>query len=215
MNKKFKTERREIKMTKTIIDDGFAAYLVEGAEFDGLWEIPIINGVQDIETPKDIIPFDKKRLFSTEEKQKMWIHFYMHDTRFRPVITNTAKYLPELSQFGAVISPDCSLYVDMPLGYQLGSKMMNHAVGHFMEYNGVTVIPNVRWGDERTFEFCFQGFRLGGVFAISTLGCIRSNEEKRMFRLGLEKMIEKLRPKKVIVNGVMPVEVFSDFEQMT
>ena len=30
-------------MSKTVIDDGFAAYLVEGAEFNGKWEIPFIK----------------------------------------------------------------------------------------------------------------------------------------------------------------------------
>lgn len=115
-------------MSKTVIDDGFAAYLVEEAEFDGKWEIPFIKN-ENIDIPKDIIPFDKIKKISKEDEENIYIHFYMHDITFRQVITNTKKYLDIFKKYGGVISPDCSLYIDMPLCLQMANTYMNRAIG--------------------------------------------------------------------------------------
>jgi len=197
-------------MSKTVIDDGFAAYLVEEAEFDGKWEIPIIKK-EDIDMPKDIIPYDKIKKISKNDEKSVYVHFYMHDVKFRQVITNTKKYLDAFKKYGGVISPDCSLYIDMPLCLQMANTYMNRAIGFYLQNNGVKVIPNVRWGDERTYEFAFDGLESNGVYAISTWGCIKSKEDKSRFREGLREMIKRLNPKKILVHGDMPECIFSEF----
>lgn len=205
LNNKIKTRRK-----RTIVDDGFEAYLVRGANFDGKWEIPIIRN-EIVETPKDIVPFDKRKKIEEDLKQDVFVHFYMHDITFRAVITDTPKYLEDLRCFGGVISPDCSLYIDMPLCLQMTNVYLNRAIGFYLQNNGVKVIPNVRWGDERTFEFAFSGLEGRGTYSISTLGCIKSSEEKERFRNGLREIIRRLKPKQIVVHGVMPETVFGEF----
>ena len=73
------------------------------------------------------------------------------------------------------------------------------------------MIPNVRWGDERSFEFCFQGLPTNDIVCISTHGCIRGYENKYYFKLGLDEMLRILKPKVVLVHGSMPDDVFLDF----
>lgn len=195
-------------MSKTIIDDGYSSYLVDGATFVGKYQIPSIPKHDVILIPKDMIPFDKRNVV---KERNLAIDFYMHDVTFRQVLTSTRKYLDELSSFAAVISPDCSLYRDMPLCLQITNTYMNRAVGFYLQKHGVYVIPNVRWGDERSFEFCFQGLPTNDIVCVSTHGCIKSEENKYYFRLGLEVMLNTLKPQVVLVHGSMPDEVFSDF----
>jgi len=195
-------------MSKTIIDDGYSSYLVEGATFVGKYQIPSLPKHDAILIPKDMIPFDKRN--AVKEKD-LAIDFYMHDVTFRQVLTSTSKYLDELSRFAAVISPDCSLYRDMPLCLQITNTYMNRAVGFYLQRRGVYVIPNVRWGDERSFEFCFQGLPTNDIVCISTHGCIKGEENKYYFKLGLEEMLIVLKPQVVLVHGSMPDELFSDF----
>lgn len=197
-------------MGKTIIDDGYAAYLVQEAEFYGKWEIPIIRN-ENIKIPKDIIPYEKINKVDISGKKDIFVHFYMHDKSFRDFIVDTKKYLDIFSGYGGIISPDCSLYIDMPLCLQLANVYMNRAVGSYMQNNGIKVIPNVRWGDERSFEFAFAGLETGGVYAISTHGCIKSKEEKIRFKKGLEEMIRVLKPKKILLHGDMPDLIFKEF----
>ena len=134
-------------MSKNIIDDGFNAELVSKAFFDGLLEIPIIEKPKEIIIPSGLIPFTQMKRSDTKSEA---VHFYEHDKRFSEVLTCTKELLPELSKFSAVISPDCSLYRDMPLCLQIANTYMNRAVGHYLQSQGLYVIPNIRWGDERS-----------------------------------------------------------------
>jgi hypothetical protein len=79
----------------------------------------------------------------------------------------------------------------------------------YLQKQGIKVIPNVRWGDERSFEFCFDGVPKNNIVSVSTHGCIHSNENKHYFRIGLEAMLKEVRPKIVLVHGEMPEEVFT------
>ena len=88
---------------------------------------------------------------------------------------------------------------------------MNRAVGFYLQKNGIPVIPNIRWSDETSFSYCFLGVPQGSIVVVSTHGCIRSRQEKAMFRIGLEAMLEHIRPAAVLVHGRMPEEVFAPF----
>lgn len=195
-------------MSKNIIDDGYSSYLVDGATFVGKYQIPSIPKHDVILIPKDMVPFDKRNVV---KERDLAIDFYMHDVTFRQILTSTSKYFDELSRFAAVISPDCSLYRDMPLCLQITNTYMNRAVGFYLQKHGVYVIPNVRWGDERSFEFCFQGLPTNDIVCISTHGCIKGEENKYYFKLGLEEMLIVLKPQVVLVHGSMPDEVFANF----
>lgn len=197
---------------KTIVDDGFSSYLVNGAKFTGKYQIPVLME-QELSVPKDLVAFNERNN-ATDKKHKS-LHFYMHDLMFKQVITSTNKYLDEFKEYGYVITPDCSLYLDQPLCLQIVNTYLNRAVGHYLQQNGIKVIPNVRWGDERSYEFCFDGVPENYIISVSTLGCIRSYEEKYYFKKGLEEAIRILKPRVIIVHGDAPEEVFKEFESKT
>ena len=106
----------------------------------------------------------------------------------------------------------------MPLCLQIANTYMSRAVGHYFQSQGLYVIPNVRWGDERSYttielpeRFAFLGIEKHSIVAISTYGCIRGKENKHYFREGLEAMIECLEPEVILVYGAMPDSVFCPF----
>lgn len=90
---------------------------------------------------------------------------------------------------------------------------MNRAVGYFLQKNGIPVIPNIRWSDESSFEYCFLGVPKNSIVSVSTHGCITSRDERKMFRIGLEAMISVLNPKTILVHGYMPDEIFGGFDE--
>lgn len=206
-------------MNKNLIDDGFNAELVSGAFFDGVFEIPVIKRPDKIIIPKSIIPFTQIK--RSKDKTEA-VHFYEHDIKFSNVLTSTKKFLSELSEFSAIISPDCSLYRDMPLCLQIANTYMNRAVGSFLQAHGLYVIPNIRWGDERSYtaielpeKFAFLGVPKQSIVSISTYGCIRGKENKHYFKEGLKAMLDELEPKVVLVYGAMPNSVFDEFKNKT
>ncbi len=193
-------------------DDGFQAYLTEDAVLVGEPGIPMLMDLGNTEVPEDIIPFTKAR---TCKNKRQYVHFYEHDKQFSQVLTSTRRYLELLKQFDGVITPDCTMLIGQARCLQQANTYMNRAVGFFFQRNGIPVIPNIRWSDESSFDFCFLGVPKGSIVAVSTHGCIRTKEQRRLFKAGLKAMILELEPTDVIVHGYMPDEVFFEFKDRT
>lgn len=207
------------KNNKNLIDDGFRADLVKNATFDGLLEIPSIKKNEAMTIPKDTIPFS---LMNQTKDYSEFVIFYEHDIKFADLLLATDEYIDQLSNFQGVISPDCSLYRDMPLVLQIANTYMSRAIGHYLQQQGIYVIPNVRWGDERSYttcelpeKFAFLGLPKHSIVSIGTYGCIQSKINKYYFKEGLRAMLEELEPEVVLVYGSMPESIFGEFKNKT
>ena len=137
-------------------------------------------------------------------------------------MTDTEDYVDELKQYPGIITPDCSLYIDAPLCVQIADIYLNRAVGHYLQKQGLYVIPNIRWGDERTYtshllgeKVAFQGVDKHSIVSIGTYGQIKSAESKRYFREGLESRLDELEPEVVLIYGSMPNKIFDEFKGTT
>lgn len=201
------------------IDDGFRADLVDGATFEGTFEFPVYEKPKEIIIPEKLIPFTQ---IKRTDDYKEFVMFYEHDVKFADVLNATDNYMNEFSKFKGIISPDCSLYRDMPLSLQIANTYLNRAVGTNIQRKGNNVIPNVRWGDERSYstilfreKFAFVGVPKNSIVAIGTYGCIKSKEDKYYFKEGLRAMLEELKPEVVLVYGAMPDSIFSEFKNQT
>lgn len=95
--------------------------------------------------------------------------------------------------------------------FEMSVKDLNRAVGFYLQKQGIPVIPNIRWSDESSFDYCFFGVPKHSIVCISTHGCLRSKEDKRLMEVGVEKMLEVLEPTDVIVHGYMPDKIFKRF----
>lgn len=94
----------------------------------------------------------------------------------------------------------------------MANTYMNRAIDVYLQNNGVKVIPNIRWGDDRIFEFAFDGLEVNGIYAVSTWGCIGIKKDKNRFKEGIREMIKRLNPNKILVHVDMPVCIFGEFK---
>ena len=208
----------KINNAKNIIDDGFNAELVEAAVFTGQLEIPLIKKPKEFIIPKSMIPFSER---NKSENFEEFVCFYEHDIRFRDILTSTKEQIASLKKFKGVISPDCSLYYDMPLVLQMTNTYLNRQIGHYLQTQGIYVIPNVRWGDERTYmriipdelPFAFLGLEKHGIYSIGTYGCCKTTEYKHHLREGLRNFIKEIEPEIILVYGAMPDSIFEEFKK--
>lgn len=195
-------------MRKTLLDDGSYPYLTEGAELVGEPGIPALLDLHNTNVPKSIIPFEKAK--STKNKRQ-YVHFYMHDKYFSSVLTATKKYVDLLKTFDGVITPDCTMLVDQAQCIQQTNTYFNRAIGFYLQKQGIPVIANIRWSDERSFKYCFLGVPKNSIVSISTHGCLRSKRGKELLRTGTREMIRTLEPTDILVHGYMPDEIFDEF----
>lgn len=198
-----------MRKRKMIFDDGFQDYLTEGATIVGAPGIPMLMDLDNAQIPKDMIPFSKARTCSNK---RQYVHFYTHDLEFARVLTSTKRYLPLLKLYDGVITPDCTMRIGQSPCLQQTNTYMNRAVGFYLQKNGIPVIPNIRWSDETSFDYCFLGVPKNTIVSVSTHGCIMGKEKRQMFKVGLGAMLDILRPKAVLVHGYMPDDIFGEYK---
>lgn len=208
-----------MKKVEPLIDEGLRVSLVETAFFDGDIEIPHIDAPEKIVIPQGMVPFSQRE---RDPEHKSFVCFYENDVNFREVLTRTEDFVGDLKRFPGIITPDCSLYIDAPLVVQLVDIYLNRAVGYYLKKQGLYVIPNIRWGDERTYtteifrdKVAFLGVDKHSIVSIGTYGQIKSAESKRLFREGLTAMLDELEPEVVLVYGAMPKSIFGELESRT
>ena len=183
--------------------DVFDAELLHGAVFAGEFEFPFIGG--NHYRPRRAIPFD--RLKQDNEEKDLWVHFYVHDYRFLPILRTPGKYLPALRKYAGVIGLDNSVYRDLPLAEQIHSIYLNRLFDYHLQRNGIPVIPNISWSDHRSFDFCFDGIEPHTTVAVSSYGCVRRKVDREYFLDGFARMLKCLRPDAVVFHGTMIEDV--------
>ncbi|MCL1893814.1 MAG: DUF4417 domain-containing protein [Holophagaceae bacterium] len=185
-----------------IVRDIFNAAMVWGAEFVGRWEFPLLEKTDFI--PNNLISFAKRNSADCTN----WLHFYGHDYTFVSLWNDwqvkQGQYLKDFLRVAGVILPDYSLYRDMPLAMQIWSVYKSRAIGYWLQSNGIKIIPNIRWGDERTYDFVFDGLPKGGTVAVGSHGCIKLKVDKDYFLRGFNEMLNRIEPETVVVYGRIP-----------
>ena len=188
--------------------DVFHSFLVEKADCDGYFEFPKIRTSSQL--PDRVITFSKA-MARTWNDFDCWIMFYEHDVKFERLWHNPKQYLAKLKKFKGIISPDFSLYRNMPLCMQMWNTYRGRAIAVRLQNNGVEIIPNVRFNDERTYEFCFDGIEKFKTVAVGTHGCIKNRIDKDYFKDGLAEMVRRLSPRTIIVYGAAPDDIFKKY----
>ena len=169
----------------------------------GKMQIPIIPRFR--EKPGDfddllLIGFDKTNLEDMNHLDRM-VHFFLYDYRFERVWKTPDSDIEKLSRYRAVLSPDFSIYLEMAPVMQLYNVFRNRWCGAYWASKGIRVIPTVNWGDESTFDFCFDGIEKGSVVAVSTYMASEHDnrrDQKEWFMTGYNEMLCRIEPEKII-----------------
>ena len=82
------------------------------------------------------------------------------------------------------------------------------ALGHWWQTQWLNVIPNVRWGDERTYKFCCNGVPHNAPICVGSYGNLKKTRNREFFQKGLEFVVSTLNPSCIVVYGGTPDDVF-------
>lgn len=200
-----------------LLTDGCNPELVEGAKFDGIFEIPIINKPKKLIIPDRLVPFSK---IEKVDGNSFAVCEYENDNEFRDLLSNPDSYLQAFRNYQGFISPDCSIYRDMPLATQITNIYRNRAIGYYFQKNGIYVIPCVRWGDERSYttkvlpeRIAFSGVEKKSIVSVGTYGQLKNKVNRYYFEAGLDAMMETLEPKIVLVYSKMPDDIENKYPE--
>jgi hypothetical protein len=164
----------------------------------GEYGIPSIQPIYEVPSIDRWLEFEKAKKLRHKPK-KTGVHFFEYDFKFECVWNFPDRYAEVLSQYDCVLSPDFSIYVDIPRAVQIFNHYRKHWLAAYWQDKGITIIPTVRWGWEDSYDFCFDGEPMNSVIAVSNVGCTQDKEMKKMWMQGYEKMLEVLNPKEILV----------------
>jgi len=160
------------------------------------WQMPTIKNDRFI--PSDLIGFNYAK--SSKEKD-CGIHFYVDDYQFERVWNYPEKYVDILSEYQCILSPDFSLYLDMPMAMKIWNIYRSRQIGAYYQSKGIKVIPTMSWAEEETFEFCFLGIPKESIVSVSTIGVKENKNALRIWNEGMKEMIRQIEPSTIIVYG--------------
>lgn len=167
---------------KLIINDGCNPELAKGAKFEGIFQFPVIEPLKEIVFPKYLVPFSERNKITNPKEA--FVVFYEHDNKFADLIRNPDRYIIDLSRFAGIFSPDNSLYRDIPLACQICNIYRNRLIGSYFQRQGISVIPNLRWSDKRTYSdelfgetIAFSSAPKYSIVAVGCYGCICGKEK--------------------------------------
>lgn len=170
-------------------------------------DIPKIRPI-DYE-PEDLLPFNYCR---SKPNYNATVHFFLDDYQFERVWNYKQENIKLLTKFQACLTPDFSLYRDMPIAMQIWNVYRSRYLGKIWQEANIKVIPTVSWSDERSFNFCFDGIATHSIIAISTVGVCKNKEAKKYFFLGIDEVLKRLCPKTIILygNNILPSQIQKD-----
>ncbi len=167
----------------------------------GKYDIPKISSGY-LQPPEVMLPFNMAKGCSDAGTA---IHFFVDDYQFERVWRSPMRYAELLRPFQCVLSPDFSLYTDMPLAMKIWNVYRSRLIGSFWQKQGLNVVPTLQWAEPRTFDFCFSGIEPGGMVAVSTLGAAKHRVSKCFWQAGMSEAVRRLKPKTVLLYGT-PVD---------
>ena len=168
----------------------------ESETTNDFWQMPIINN--DGYIPKDLIGFNYAK---TSKAKNVGVHFYIDDYQFERVWNAPEKYVDILSQYDCILSPDFSLYMDMPMPMKIWNIYRSRQIGAYYQSKGLKVIPTVSWAEKETFSFCFQGIPKGSIVSVSTIGVKQDSDALEVWKDGMREMIQAIEPTTILVYG--------------
>ena len=146
-------------------------FLRNGFKHTSNYDIPLIKR-QEIELADiKLMACSNTKSNESEAYKKCGVHFYVDDFRFNNVFENPEKSLSKYSQYRFLLSPDFSLYAEMPIWLQQENVAKNRWCGAFWQSKGLTVIPTISWSTSRSFAFCFDGVQQNSVVSVGMIGC--------------------------------------------
>lgn len=162
----------------------------------GFYQMPTLERIDYV--PDDLVGFN---YVLNSDRYESGVHFYIDDYQFERIWASPQMYVDKLAQFDCILTPDFSLYMDMPMAMKIWNVYRSRLIGQIYQDRGLRVIPTVSWAEPETFTFSFDGIPSNSTISVSTIGVKRSKEATKIWTQGMDEAMKRLKPKNILVYG--------------
>lgn len=177
-------------------NDTYNLGIMDHENVSDFWQMPIIENNNYI--PSNLIGFNYAK---TSKEKNVGIHFYLDDYQFERLWNRPEDYIEILKQYECILSPDFSLYMDMPMPMKIWNIYRSRLIGQYYQSQGIKVIPTLSWAEEETFQFCFDGIPQGSIVSISTIGVKKDKKALEIWEQGVDELIKRIKPSTILIYG--------------
>lgn len=151
--------------------------------------------------PSELQGFNYAKSTPDEQKAGKACHFFIDDYQFERLWTSPSKYLDALRGYDCVLTPDFSLYMDMPAPMQAWNRYRSQALGRYWQDNGIAVVPTLSWAQPDSYAFCFEGVPRHSTVATSTVGVKGDADALAVWMDGMREAMRRIEPSRVLLYG--------------
>jgi hypothetical protein len=169
---------------------------------ESCWDIPQLKPTSFV--PKTLAAWHDPKA-RVEAANGGALHFFIDDYRFEKCWSKPESTYERVAEVGAALTPDFSMWRDMPRAMQLWQVYRSRWCGAFWQHLGVDVVPTVTWGDTTTFDFAFDGLPRRSVLAVSMLGVRKDG--RPLFIQGLKELVAQCKPTMLLCYGKLKIEI--------
>lgn len=151
--------------------------------------------------PERLQGFNYAKSTPRDAKRGLGCHFFIDDYQFERVWADPVGYEQSLKGYDAVLTPDFSLYMDMPLPMLRWNVYRSRAVGLIWQRDGLPVVPTLSWAGTESYTFCFDGIPRHSTVATSTVGVALDKDAQKVWHDGMREAMRRLEPSRVLLYG--------------
>lgn len=179
----------------------------------GVYQLPTLRATVLEGAPSEMWSFSRRS--HAKNARTSLVHGYLEDPVLMGLANNPARQLAAFADFLAVVTPDFSMTLGMPLHDRVRSAWMGRAVGAFFQSRGLPVIPNIRWAEMSDLDVVLDGLPCQGTIALSSQGLLRDKKLYSTFQQGVSLVLERLAPCAVVFYGTMSPLLHEMISSMT
>ena len=165
----------------------------------GYYGIPKILGCSTV--PERLVAFSEAVAKRKKPDPDAWVNFYEDDYRFARFWANPEKYYGRLRAFAGVVSPDHSLYRNMPTAQKIGHTYQNQLLGARLQADGVNVIANVRLSGPDSVPYALAGIPQRSTLALGLNGCTKDKQNRAHVVEEIQLICDSCSPTSLVVYG--------------
>lgn len=151
--------------------------------------------------PAELQGFNFAKSTPSDRKRGKGCHFFIDDYQFERLWNSPSAYLGVLRGYDCVLTPDFSLYMDMPDPMQEWNRYRSAALGWYWAQHGITVVPTLSWAQPSSYRFCFKGIPKHSTVATSTVGVAKDKDAQKVWHDGIREAMKRLEPPRVLLYG--------------
>lgn len=168
---------------------------------EGIFEMPKMERVEMSREELENTPLQSfDYVLREKQPEKLGVHFFTWDYKFERVWNYPDRYTGYLQRFKFVLSPDFSVYRDIPNALQIFNAYRNRWCGKYWQEHGIKVIPTFSLGNPDFFKTFCDGIPKHSVIATSTMGDGRWGNYK-MLKASWNLMLHYLEPELILLYG--------------